>query len=206
MNDKIRVCYGFTRNFNNEVVLNENALNVFTIFSQYLSGKSLRDVAEHLKQNGVPSPSGKPEWTPISIEKILLNTVYLNHVVPHEMFEQVQYEMQKRSNIIKAENESIRKTTRYSSKNILSGLLVCKECGNNYRRITKHDGTIIWRCSNRVEHGNQLCHRSPSVSEQQICSAIRTVLGDDFTEKDIRVNINKIIVRDDQSLEIEMKQ
>nr|WP_279287533.1 zinc ribbon domain-containing protein [Flintibacter hominis] len=38
----------------------------------------------------------------------------------------------------------------------MSGLLVCAECGHNYRRITRPSGEIVWRCASRVEHGKKV--------------------------------------------------
>jgi hypothetical protein len=37
-----------------------------------------------------------------------------------------------------------------SSERICSGLLICAECGANYRRITRDSGEVVWRCANRV--------------------------------------------------------
>lgn len=51
---------------------------------------------------------------------------------------------------------------------VLSGLLICSECGSPYRRITRNtkDGEeIVWRCANRVEHWKEICQHSPTISD-----------------------------------------
>lgn len=45
----------------------------------------------------------------------------------------------------------IRKATRNNSQNVLSGLLVCSDCGVNYRRITRASGEVVWRRADKVE-------------------------------------------------------
>lgn len=72
----------------------------------------------------------------------------------------------RRSNVEQAESGASRKQTRYNSTNTLSGLIVCAECGANYRRITRPDGSIVWCCANRVERGKRICKHSPTISEE----------------------------------------
>jgi hypothetical protein len=69
-----------------------------------------------------------------------------------------------------------RKATRYSSQNVLSGLIVCAECGANYQRITRSSGEVVWRCANRVEHGHGICRHSPSVTETAVIAFICNIL------------------------------
>lgn len=77
-----------------------------------------------------------------------------NHVgiIDIETFEAVQAEKVRRTNVVSSEHgKQIRKNTRHSSGNSLSGKIKCGECGCNYRRITTHSGEIVWRCAGRVE-------------------------------------------------------
>ncbi len=88
-----------------------------------------------------------------------------------------------------------------------SGLLICGECGCNYRRITRSSGEIVWRCANRVEHGKLYCQESPTISEQKVkdelCDALKLA---DYDEAMIKDHIEHVVVGRDGSLEIEIRQ
>ena len=90
----------------------------------------------------------------------------------------VKFELEKRSN--QDENTGNRKTTRYHSGNVLSGLFVCAECGRNYRRVQRARGEMVWRCANRVEHGNKICKSSPTITEAE---SVRFVCATFFLSK-----------------------
>ena len=86
-------------------------------------------------------------------------------IVSKEDFDRVQEEKKRRSNVKQNDKgKTIRTETRYS-QNALSGMLKCCECGKNYRRITRSNGDVIWRCANRVEQGNRICKNSPTVKD-----------------------------------------
>ena len=114
-------------------------------------------------------------------------------------------EKEKRSNTDKDTGK--RKATRYSSQNVLSGLLVCLECGANYRRITRPSGEVVWRCANRVEHGKRICKHSPTLSEAQLKEDICRLLGmDSFNELKVEEFIKGIHVQENSTLEIDYKE
>lgn len=71
-------------------------------------------------------------------------------IVSKELFEEAQAEKARRSNLVETEQGSQRKATKYNSGNVLSGLLICAECGSPYRRITRSGREVVWRCANRV--------------------------------------------------------
>ena len=202
MSNQVKICYGICRNPHNEFVADQFSINVQKIYNLYLSGKSLRDIGKYLKEANVLSPSGKPDWTPKAIENILSNTAYINIAISEDTFNRVRAEQTRRSNTTPTEQGTARKATRYNSKNVLSGLLVCQECGRAYRRITKHDGSVIWRCANRVEHGSKFCKQSPSISEDLIQMTIAKRLGSGYTEDEIRSNISHITVHSCGFLEV----
>lgn len=104
---------------------NDKAETVKLIFESYLNGFSLKRITEHLAEKHVLSPTGKDKWTVQAIDNLLSNEKYLR-IIPAEQFVKVQLEKQKRSNI---HADHTRKTARYNSENVLSGLLVCGKCG-----------------------------------------------------------------------------
>lgn len=165
----LRICYGYRRDGNGQITIDSGQGQIVKlIFEKYLGGYSLGRVQSFLRSINITSPSGKDAWTRAALDKILSNKSYVPRIISAEQFDVVQAEKQRRSNVQQENNQSFRKSTRYNSTNMLSGLLVCEECGANYRRITKQDGAIVWRCANRVEHGKRICRHSPTVSEASI--------------------------------------
>lgn len=136
---------------------------------------------------------------------LLSNQKYIGHIVSFDDFFLVQGEKGKRSNI--DEYTGKRKPARYSSQNVLSGLLVCAECGANYRRITRPTGEVVWRCANRVERGKRICKHSPSISEaylkEELCKRLKM---DSFNELKVEESIDLILIQESGTLEIAYKQ
>ena len=107
-----------------------------------------------------------------------------NHegIVAKEIYYAVQQETQRRAERRKpaVTRRAKEKKKGYSSKYILSNLLVCGECGQPYRRITwTRNGVkrIVWRCSNRVEHGTEYCKNSPTLDEEALQRAVMRTVG-----------------------------
>lgn len=178
---------------------------VRTIYQQYLSGLSLKGIADFLFTQGIPSPRGRAQWTQAVISNLLSNQQYIGSIISFDEFFLAQDEKGKRSSIDEDTNQ--RKATRYNSQSVLSGLLTCAECGRNYRRITRPSGEVVWRCANRVEHGKQFCKHSPSIPEQQIKDSICTNLGlSVFDEQAVKKHIDFITIYPDGTLELEIQE
>lgn len=93
-------------------------------------------------------------------------------IISKKTFEVVQKTLDERSNVeIDQDGKSARKSTRYSSNNLLSGKIKCQICGKNFRRITTHSGEVIWRCAGRVEKSEIKC-TARSVKQSEIIEAI----------------------------------
>ena len=117
-------------------------------------------------------------------------------IVPVEQYEAVQLEKQKRSSL---NSDNTRKIVQHNSGNVLSGLLVCKECGKNFRRITREDGEVVCRCADRVENGKQaLCQNMHTVADAEIKQAICDYLGiDRYDEKTVNAELHRIEIGND---------
>jgi len=188
------------------VAIDQEKANIIrTIYQQYLSGMSLKGIADFLYTQGIPSPRGKAQWTQAVINDLLSNQRYIGTIITFDKFSLAQGEKGKRSNLDEDTNQ--RKATRYSSQSVLSGLLVCGECGRNYRRITRSSGEVVWRCANRVEHGKRFCKHSPSIPEQQVKDTVRAKLGlTIFDEQPVKKRIDFISIRSDATLEVDIQQ
>ncbi len=134
-----RKCYGYKHDKDGHLVIDEEtAKNVKLIYDLYLSGQSVVGIIKELAKRKIFSPKGKENWNKRSIEWILSNEKYTGNVellkssksevhylasgshpaiISKEVFEAVQMEKGRRSNVVKDENGTVkRKDYKYSSK------------------------------------------------------------------------------------------
>ena len=133
-----RKCYGFKHDKDGHLVIDEEkAKNVKLIFNLYLSGQSVVGIIKELEKRKILSPTGKAKWCKSTIDVMLSNEKYTGDVellksgksevhylasgnnpaiISKEMFESVQIEKKRRSNIIDGKGGRKRKNTKYSSK------------------------------------------------------------------------------------------
>jgi DNA invertase Pin-like site-specific DNA recombinase len=111
-----------------------------------------------------------------------------NHeaIIPKELFHQVQVEKARRASLNKSAvtrkaNKVKKEKSKYSSKYVLTELLVCEECGHSYRRQTwsKYgQKTAVWRCEDRLKNGtSSKCKNSPTLKEEQLHDAIMKAIN-----------------------------
>ena len=190
--------YGFTAR-SQGLVDTEKAAHIKTIFHYYLLGHSLSRICNLLHDNQLPSPTGNKHWNSMTIRKILSNPKYVPLIIDENQYLKVQQEIQLRANFDK--QTGLRKTTRYNSLNVLSGLLICKECGRNYRRYTRGSGEVVWRCTNRVEHGKLYCKQPPSIAETHLKNYICELLSTNtFDSEMVQQEIHSIFVDSENDL------
>lgn len=183
-NTIMKLPYGYAQIPNGEIVINDrHAEAVQFIYQQYISGASLGKIVDCLFDKQIFSPSGNPKWARAAIDNTLKNGKYVPHIIPLSEFAEVQFQMTARSNL--DDNNNMRKTTRYNSQNVLSGLLICAKCGATYRRITNPSGEVVWRCGNKVEHGKTICMNAPTISDEAIKTILREFLN--MTEFDEQI-------------------
>lgn len=133
-----RKCYGYDHDENGKLIIDkEMAENVKLIFHLYLSGQSVLGIVKELEKRKILFPTGKDKWCKRTIEVMLSNEKYTGDVklmksgnsdirylssdnnpaiISKEVFEAVQIEKSKRSNMVEDDNGKERKNTKYSSK------------------------------------------------------------------------------------------
>ncbi|MEG1205889.1 MAG: recombinase family protein [Oscillospiraceae bacterium] len=197
--------FGFIKTPNGNIYVEPHqAAIVKQIYQRYLQGESLGGIADFLFKENIVSPTGQEEWTRPTISKLLSNSKYIGYIINFEDYFAVQVQKGNRSNIDEDRNK--RTATRYCSQNVLSGLLVCAECGANYRRITKTSGEIVWRCANKVEHGKKICKDAPTVSDDTVKATICEMLNiENFNEEQVTAIIESILVQRDSDFKVEFK-
>lgn len=133
-----RKCYGYKHDQDGHLVIDEEiAKNVKLIFDLYLRGQSVIGIIKELEKRKILSPTGKVKWCNRTIDVTLSNEKYTGDVellksgksevhylasgnnpaiISKEVFEAVQIEKKRRSNVVRDENGSQRKSKKYSSK------------------------------------------------------------------------------------------
>ena len=124
-------------------------------------------------------------------------------IIPKELFHRVQEEKARRASIYRADakKKNVEIKGKYSSKYVLSDIMVCAECGQPYRRQvwSKYGAKrAVWRCDNRLKHGSKRCKHSPTLKEEilheAIMIAVNSVVEDqgEFVQA-FRENVIRII-------------
>lgn len=133
-----RKCYGYEHDDDGQLIINEEqAVVVRQIFDWYLEGNSIVGLIKLLQANNIPSPRGKEKWSKRALETMLSNEKYIgqvllfggneyednylkedNHppIIFKHVFDKVQNEKARRSNVVKTNDGVKRKSSKYSSK------------------------------------------------------------------------------------------
>ena len=97
-------------------------------------------------------------------------------IIPKELFYRVQEELARRASMNKsAVTRKKNQKSKFSSEYALTGLLLCGDCGQEYRRVTwSRNGQkkIVWRCSNRLTNGVKKCPNSETIKEEALNRAV----------------------------------
>ena len=91
-------------------------------------------------------------------------------IILREVWDKVQVVIARRNNIKSATDMNMMKKGKYSSKYALTGLVICGDCGSQYRRTTwtANGKRIVWRCVNRLTNGKNACGTSPTIDEERL--------------------------------------
>jgi site-specific DNA recombinase len=124
-----------------------------------------------------------------------------NHegIISKELFNRVQEEIARRASKRKVSQKATKtEHSKYSSKYVLSELLICGDCGTQYRRVTwARNGKkkIVWRCINRLEYGTKYCKESPTMEEYILQDAIMKAICQFVEDKDELIDTLKHSLR-----------
>jgi len=106
-----------------------------------------------------------------------------NHeaIISKDIFSCIQEEMARRSSKRRVPGKNAKtENGKYSSKYALSEILICGNCGTQYRRVTwARDGSkkVVWRCINRLEYGKRYCKDYSTIEEYRLQDAITRAFG-----------------------------
>ncbi len=107
-----------------------------------------------------------------------------NHeaIIPKELYYRVQEEKARRASLNKsaATRRAKKEKSKYSSKYALSDIMICRECGQPYRRqVWSKNGqkSAVWRCENRLKNGTKNCKNSPTLKEEVLNEAVMAAIN-----------------------------
>lgn len=172
------------------------------IFRLYLIGHSSIFIARYLEQHEMKTVMGKSKWRSAVIDKMLSNEKYMgaallqktytvdfltrqrvnnngelskyfiqnNHspIVSKEIFYNVQNEKLIRSYFRLQESG---RPSQYP----ITAKLICGYCGNHFLRVTRtkdEKEVIVWRCKNRILHGDKYCKKLYTIREKNLHKVI----------------------------------
>ena len=116
-------------------------------------------------------------------------------IISPEIFDKVQEEMLNRARLLRtADGNQISSGNRFSSKYLLSNLLICGYCGGGFRRRTER-GKIVWRCGTRMEKGKAECENSPTLNDQDVREMLgKVVCNGEYDENVVKDRVKRIDV------------
>lgn len=160
------------------------------IFNRYISGKTLKSIAEDLTSRGIVYYKEKNTWSKNAICRIIESDKYIGNdgytkIIDTDVFHQAQYlkntkggKREKDSDIVQFIKEHV----------------VCAQCGKRYIRRNKWGNREKWMCSNG-------CHTDSYVDDgllyRQICSAINKAISSPEV-----IRINHSVVKWEPSLDV----
>ncbi len=197
-------------------IVEEEAVIVRRIYSEFLAGKTPYDIAKHLTEDGIPTPMGKTKWHTTVIESILKNekykgdallqktvtTDFLTHTHKRNEGEAPQFYVEKnhpaivRPEVFEMVQEEFRRRKaaggRMQSVSIFSGRIVCEDCGWFYGRKVWHSTSekyraYHWHCNNKFQ--KRCSCQTPTLKEESIEQAFLSAINSLIKKKkEIREN------------------
>lgn len=197
-------------------IVEEEAIIVRRIYSEFLAGKTPYDIAKHLTEDGIPTPMGKTKWHTTVIESILKNekykgdallqktvtTDFLTHTHKRNEGEAPQFYVEKnhpaivRPEVFEMVQEEFRRRKaaggRMQCVSIFSGRIVCEDCGGFYGRKVWHSTSekyraYHWHCNNKFQ--KRCSCQTPTLKEESIEQAFLSAINSLIKKKkEIREN------------------
>ena len=214
---------GYTKENGKIMVVENEAILVRKIYQLFLrEGKTCSGIAEYLKAQGIPTPSGKSyKWTKNTINSILRNekykgdallqktytTDYLEHRVEKNRGHLPQYYVENSHPAIidKEEWEIVQAElmrreqigAAYSGNSIFSSKLICGDCGGFYGRKIWHSTSkysrFVYRCNGKYNKEHDKC-QTPAITEDKIKEKFVIAYNQVMREKQrIIEDVNEII-------------
>lgn len=203
-----RTLLGYRMENDHYIIVPKEAEIVRRIYNEYLSGSGYNSIAKMLNDEGILSRFGG-KWNQSAVSRVLSNYTYTgnlllqktfseNHITKRKMFntgELPKYHAEDAHEAIidmetfqAVQKEKERRASQFikkpSTKKIypFTGLLVCDNCGKNYRRKVTKTGAA-WVCGTFNSLGKAVC-ASKQIPEFTLQQVTADVLGqNNFTHE-----------------------
>lgn len=177
-------------------IVESEAKIVRQIYTMYLQGSTIRQIAARLTTQGIPTPAGKTQWSVSTVKSILQNEKYRGDALLQKTFcedfltkkmikneGQVQqyYVVNSHNAIVSPEmfemvQQELAKHallgTGRSNASPFSGKVMCSECGEYFSPRTWHSQDPykkrVWQCSGKYRERAATHCVSPHVTEEQL--------------------------------------
>lgn len=206
---------GYKKGKNGEIEIDEAEAEVIRfIFSSYISGKSMTQIAEELDAKGIKTAKGKSHWGSGQIRNILRNEKYTGNALLQKTYSVDFLTKKRRTNngevpqfyvedshpaIVSKDAYDIAQSmmknndSRSAYKgNIFSGKIICADCSSCFAPKTWHSKDkykrTIWQCAEKFK-GEKKC-TTPHLTENEIKMVVVKAVNDILPRK--RVLINEI--------------
>lgn len=185
-------------------IVEEEAEIVRQIYLMFLSGKTIRQIAEHLTRQGIPTPSGKVKWSVSTVKSILTNEKYKGDALLQKTYTVDYLTKEVRKNdgamaqylvenshdpIIEPEvfdtvQEKLKRhcanRSKIRSSHPFANQIICGDCGAFYGHKVWHNRSNterydVWYCNHRYRQG-ETC-QTPFLREDEIKAAFSAALS-----------------------------
>lgn len=165
--------YGYTVRNGMTVVERREADIVKEIFDQYISGASLKDIAESLTARRVPYTEKTSEWDKARISRIIDNHKYIGNADYEPIIEEETYEVAVNTKSARKRNTD---TIACNGVRHIRNKIRCAECGSMmiYRRYESCKVKDTWICTNK-ECGCKV-HIADSVLVEKIMLILNRII------------------------------
>ena len=198
-------------------IVPEEAAIVRDIYRMFLEGKSPAYIARHLTERGIPTPGGKPNWRPNTVESILTNEKYKGDAVLQKTFctdfltkkfkinegEVPQYYVEGshpaiiEPEIFDAVQIELKRRKQQDRRNYtphcFSGRIYCDECGELYGSKAWHSHTV-WKCN--AKHKLLATCSTPALRNETIQDAFVRAFNRVIDRKDEIIHICENTMRE----------
>lgn len=132
-------------------------------------------------------------------ETVIVDSPYIKPIRTKETQERINKEREKRKN-------KISPPRRYTTSFLLTGILICSECGREYasRTVTKKNGQIYryYACKGRTSNDSYICNSKSfkkEILEEFILEEAKKYI-DQFLNEDMYIKVKKEISKRDEKL------
>ncbi len=189
-------------------IVEEEAAIIRQIYEMFLTGKTIRNIADYLTEQGIPTPSGKTKWPVSTIKSILTNEKYKGDALLQKTYtvDYLTKEVRKNDGTVTqyfVENshdpiidpkvfdtvqEKMAKhcgnRDKIRSRHPFAARIICGECGSCYGHKVWHNFSNterydVWYCNHKYAHAEKC--QSPVIRESQIKEAFEMILAEHDT-------------------------